>query len=74
MFYICQVLFWNILKNFCGYAMIKINFYLEEELLEEIEKYWHEKRLKSRTEAIRELLRKALEEEKKHKNSANNHS
>ena len=31
------------------------------ELLEEIENYWHENKLKNRTEAIRELIIKGLE-------------
>lgn len=34
------------------------------EVLEEIEKYWHKKGLKNRNEAIRSLVLKALETEK----------
>lgn len=33
------------------------------ELLEEIENYWHENKIKNRTEAIRELIIKGLEKE-----------
>lgn len=33
------------------------------ELFEEIEKYWHEKKLKNRNEAIRELVQKGLQKE-----------
>ena len=31
------------------------------DLVEKIEKYWHDNKLKSRTEAIRDLLQKGLE-------------
>ena len=30
-------------------------------MLEEIEKYWHDHRLKNKSETIRELIRKGLE-------------
>lgn len=33
------------------------------EMVEEIEKFWHEKQLKNRNEAIRELVRIALKKE-----------
>lgn len=33
------------------------------ELLDQIEEYWHEKKLKNRNEAIRELIQKGLENE-----------
>jgi metal-responsive CopG/Arc/MetJ family transcriptional regulator len=33
------------------------------EVLEQIENYWYEKRLKNRNEAIRELIQKGLEKE-----------
>lgn len=33
------------------------------ELLEEIENYWHENKIKNRTEAIRELIIKGLEKD-----------
>jgi metal-responsive CopG/Arc/MetJ family transcriptional regulator len=32
-------------------------------LVDEIEKYWHENKLKNRNEAIRELVHKGLEKE-----------
>ena len=34
---------------------------LPNELLDEIDNYWHENKLRSRSETIRELLRKSLE-------------
>nr|BDD47228.1 hypothetical protein 2 [Bacillaceae bacterium] len=33
------------------------------EMVEEIEKYWHENKLKNRNETIRELVKKGLEKE-----------
>ncbi|MFD1175360.1 CopG family ribbon-helix-helix protein [Paenibacillus puldeungensis] len=30
------------------------------DLLKEVEKYWHEKKLKNRNEAIRELIKRGL--------------
>lgn len=33
------------------------------ELLKEIENYWHENKIKNRTEAIRELIIKGLEKD-----------
>ena len=33
------------------------------ELLKDIEDYWHEKKIKNRTEAIRELIIKGLEKD-----------
>lgn len=33
------------------------------ELLKEVEAYWHEKKIKNRTEAIRELIIKGLEKD-----------
>ena len=33
-------------------------------MLQEIEKYWHDNRLKSRNEAIRELMQKGLDSDK----------
>lgn len=35
------------------------------EMVEKIEEYWHENKLKSRSETIRELVRKSLELEGK---------
>lgn len=32
------------------------------EMLDEIERYWHEQSLKNRNEAIRELIRKGLDQ------------
>lgn len=37
---------------------------IPNELLRDIEKYWHEKSLKNRNEAIRELIIKGLEKER----------
>lgn len=34
---------------------------LPHEMLEQIEKYWHENKLKNRSETIRELIQKGLE-------------
>jgi metal-responsive CopG/Arc/MetJ family transcriptional regulator len=34
------------------------------DLLKEIEKYWHENHLKNRSEAIRELVKKGIEASK----------
>lgn len=31
------------------------------EIIEQIEKYWHDQKLKNRSEAIRELVKKGLE-------------
>ena len=36
---------------------------LPNELLEKVEEYWHENRIKNRNEAIRELLVKGLQKE-----------
>ncbi|MCP3025423.1 ribbon-helix-helix domain-containing protein [Halobacillus sp. A5] len=33
------------------------------EMVEDIEEYWHKKRLKNRNEAIRELVQKGIEKE-----------
>jgi metal-responsive CopG/Arc/MetJ family transcriptional regulator len=33
------------------------------ELVEEIEKYWHDQKLKNRNEAIRELVQKGIQKE-----------
>lgn len=32
------------------------------EMVDEIEKYWHDKKMKSRSESIRELVKKGLED------------
>lgn len=32
-----------------------------KEMVKEIEKYWHDNKLKNRTEAIRDLIQKGLE-------------
>ena len=49
----------------------KIIFVATEELEERIDIYWHEKRLRNRSEAIRQLLEESLDRhEKKKKNSA----
>mgnify|MGYP005749492219 CR=1 FL=1 len=34
------------------------------EIVEEIERYWHDNKLKSRSEAIRQLVEKSLSKEK----------
>lgn len=37
---------------------------IPNEMLQEIEKYWHDKKLKNRNEAIRQLIFISLEKEK----------
>ncbi len=39
----------------------KVLVTMPHEMLEEIEKYWHDHRLKNKSETIRELIRKGLE-------------
>lgn len=50
----------------------RISFWLEKEIIDAVEDYWHENRLKSRTDAIRELLRIALDVVKKRKDQKQN--
>jgi metal-responsive CopG/Arc/MetJ family transcriptional regulator len=38
---------------------------VSDELLEQIDEYWHEKRIRSRSEALRRLLEEALKNSKK---------
>lgn len=40
---------------------IRINFWIEKELADKIDDFWHENRLMSRTEAIKKLLQIAFE-------------
>jgi len=42
----------------------KVQLYLEPELLEAVDQYWHGEMLKSRPVGIRILIRKGLEAEK----------
>jgi len=45
----------------------RINFWLEKEIIDAIDDYWHENRLRSRTEAIKELLKIAFKVVKERK-------
>lgn len=43
---------------------IKVQLYLEPALVKRIDQYWHKEMLRTRQEAVRELLEKSLDAEK----------
>jgi len=49
--------------------MTRLIFPVSEVMAEEIKEYWHDRRLDSRAEAIRELLEKGLAQWRKSKKS-----
>lgn len=53
------------LEDACKAAMVRLILEVDRDLYDDIDAYWHEKRLPSRTAAMRALLRAGLTAERK---------